>query len=203
MKIICIGRNYIDHINEMQSAKPKEPIFFLKPDTALLKDNSPLYYPRFTKNLHYELELVVKISKNGKTIQPQFAHKYYQEITLGIDFTARDLQEQCKVKGLPWEIAKSFDHSAAVGTFVSIHQLKDNKNIRFNLKKNQETVQEGSSNQMIFTIDEIIAYISQFMTLKTGDLIFTGTPAGVGPVNIGDRLIATLEDKELLNFEIK
>jgi 2-keto-4-pentenoate hydratase/2-oxohepta-3-ene-1,7-dioic acid hydratase in catechol pathway len=203
MKIICIGRNYAAHAKELKNEVPVAPVFFMKPDTALLKDNAPFYYPSFSNDIHYEVELVVKISKNGKTILPQFAHKYYEQITVGIDFTARDLQQQCKEKGLPWEIAKSFDHSAVLGRFVNIADLQNKTQISFGLNLNNATVQQGDAAQMIFSIDQIIAYVSQFVTLKTGDLIYTGTPAGVGPVKIGDRLQAKIENELLLDFEIK
>jgi len=203
MKIICIGRNYSEHAKELKNEVPTEPVFFLKPDTALMKENAPFYYPSFSNDIHYEVELVIKICKNGKTILPQFAHKYYDQITVGIDFTARDLQQQCKEKGLPWEKAKSFDNSAPIGTFVNIAELKNKDDIAFSLDINNQLVQQGLRSQMLFNIDQIIAYISGFITLKTGDLIFTGTPAGVGPVKIGDRLVAKLEEKVLLDFEIK
>jgi acylpyruvate hydrolase len=191
MKIICIGRNYAEHAKELKNEVPASPVFFMKPDTALLKDNAPFYYPTFSNEIHYEVELVIKISKNGKTIAPQFAHKYYEQITVGIDFTARDLQQQCKEKGLPWEKAKAFDNSAVIGRFIQIMGLKNKEHINFNLAINNNIVQQGISSQMIFNIDNIISYVSGFITLKTGDLIYTGTPAGVGPVKIGegDRLI--------------
>jgi 2-keto-4-pentenoate hydratase/2-oxohepta-3-ene-1,7-dioic acid hydratase in catechol pathway len=203
MKIICIGRNYSAHAQELKNEVPTEPVFFMKPDTALLKENAPFYYPSFSKDIHYEIELVVKISKNGKTILPQFAHKYYEQITVGIDFTARDLQQQCKEKGLPWEKAKSFDQSAVVGQFISINSLPHKDNVNFSLLLNNNLVQQGLSSQMLFSIDQIVAYISGFVTLKTGDLIYTGTPAGVGPIKIGDRLQAKIENDVLLDFEIK
>jgi acylpyruvate hydrolase len=203
MKIICIGRNYSEHAKELKNEVPTTPVFFMKPDTALLKDNAPFYYPTFSNEIHYEVELVIKISKNGKTIAPQFAHKYYEQITVGIDFTARDLQQQCKEKGLPWEKAKAFDNSAVIGQFIQISELKNKEQINFDLTLNENIVQQGISSQMIFNIDNIISYVSGFITLKTGDLIYTGTPAGVGPVKIGDRLIAKIEAEELLNFEIK
>jgi acylpyruvate hydrolase len=203
MKIICIGRNYSDHAKEMNAPTPSVPVFFMKPDVALLNKNAPFYYPDFTKDLHYECELVVRITKMGKNIAEQFAPKYYEEIGLGIDFTARDLQLKCKEEGLPWECAKSFDNSAPVSErFVSKKEL-DQDNISFRLLKNGQEVQKGNSAAMIFSIDRIISYVSQFVTLKTGDLIFTGTPAGVGPVSIGDRLEAYLNETKLLDFEIK
>jgi len=203
MKIICIGRNYSEHAKELKNEVPSAPVFFMKPDTALLKENAPFYYPTFSKEIHYELELVVKIAKNGKTILPQFAHKYYEQISVGIDFTARDLQQQCKEKGLPWEIAKAFDQSAAIGSFVPFSALKNTEEINFSLSINNKIVQQGVSNQMLFSIDQVISYVSNFITLKTGDLIYTGTPAGVGPVKIGDKLQGKIEEKVLLDFEIK
>src|ERR1035437_663520 len=203
MKIICIGRNYVEHAKEMNSAIPTEPIFFLKPDTALIKDNQPFYYPEFSKEIHHEVELVLKISKAGKNIQTQFANKYYDEIGIGIDFTARDLQEQCKKKGLPWEKAKAFDGAAPIGMFINKKQFKDEKNISFHLNINGNKVQKGKTKNLLFLFDTIVAYVSKFFTLKTGDLIYTGTPEGVGPVSIGDRLEAYIENEKLLEFEIK
>lgn len=203
MKIICIGRNYIEHAKEMNSAIPTEPIFFLKPDTALIKDNQPFYYPEFSKEIHHEVELVLKISKAGKNIQTQFANKYYDEIGIGIDFTARDLQEQCKKKGLPWEKAKAFDGAAPIGMFINKKQFTDEKNINFHLNINGNTVQKGNTKDLLFSFDIIVAYVSKFFTLKTGDLIYTGTPEGVGSVSIGDRLEAYIENQKLLDFEIK
>lgn len=203
MKIICIGRNYADHAKEMKAEVPKAPVFFMKPDTALLKDGADFYFPDFTKDLHYECELVVKIDKVGKNIAEKFAPKYYSKVTLGIDFTARDLQQQCKEKGLPWEIAKAFEHSAPLSNdWIDVKDL-DLNNTHFELKQNGKTVQKGHSADMIFTIDKIIAYVSQFMTLKTGDLIFTGTPAGVGPVHIDDKLEGFLEDRKMFEFSVK
>lgn len=203
MKIICIGRNYAEHAKEMNSSLPTKPIFFLKPDTALFKDNNPFYIPDFTSEMHYECELVVRINKVGKNIQEKFAQKYYDEIGLGLDFTARDLQQNCKEKGLPWEIAKGFDNSALISNkFIKIDHDKIN-DLNFKLDLNGQTVQEGNPNQMIFTIDQIIAYISQFITLKTGDLIFTGTPSGVGSISIGDELKGFIKGEEFFNLEIK
>ena len=203
MKIICIGRNFADHAKEMNSDLPSEPVFFMKPDIALLKNGADFYYPEFTKNLHYECELVVKISKVGKNISPKFASKYYSKVTLGIDFTARDLQQKCKEKGLPWEIAKSFEHSAPLSNeLIDVSEI-DLSNLEFQLKKNGEVVQTGNTANMIFSIDQIIVYISQFMTLKTGDLIFTGTPAGVGSVQIGDILEGSLNGKKMFEFKVK
>lgn len=203
MKIICIGRNYADHAKEMKADVPKEPVFFMKPDTALLKDGMDFYFPDFTKDLHYECELVVRIEKVGKNIAEKFASKYYSHVTLGIDFTARDLQQKCKEKGLPWEIAKSWEQSAPLSNeFINVSEL-DLTNIQFELKKNGEVVQVGHTSDMLFSIDKIIAYISRFMTLKTGDLIFTGTPAGVGPVQIGDMLEGFLNGKKMFEFNVK
>jgi acylpyruvate hydrolase len=201
MKIICIGRNYAEHALEMKAELPSEPVFFLKPDTALLKAGEDFYYPEFTKDLNYECELVFKIIKPGKHIEEKFAHKYYEAFTLGIDFTARDIQAKCKEKGLPWEKAKAFDNSAPVGEFKSLASVQNP--IHFELRLNGNTVQKGNSHQMIFNIDKIIAYVSQFITLKTGDLIFTGTPEGVGPVKIGDKLEAYTNGEKLLELLIK
>lgn len=203
MKIICIGRNYVEHAKELKNPLPKQPVFFLKPDTSLVIRNRPFFYPEFSKDIHYEVELVIKIDKNGKHIQEKFAHTYYSQIGLGIDFTARDIQQNCKEKGLPWEIAKGFDNSAPISKMIAMEELKDRKNIQFNLKLNGEVVQQGRSVDMIFSFDTIISYLSQFITLKMGDLIYTGTPAGVGPVNIGDHLEGYLEDKKMLDFRVK
>lgn len=204
MKIICIGKNYADHAKEMGGTAPEKPVFFLKPDTAILGKGQDFYLPDFTQNLHHEIELVVKIAKNGKYINPQFAHTYYNEITVGIDFTARDLQDEAKKKGLPWEIAKAFDNSAVVGhPFIPLSELKNPSEIAFHLCINNQKVQTGLSTQMIFNIEQVIAYVSQFITLKTGDLLFTGTPAGVGAVKKGDHLTGFLEDSKLLDFFIK
>lgn len=203
MKIICIGRNYAEHAKEMNAAVPAEPVFFLKPDTALIKDDQPFYYPDFSKEIHHEVELVLKINKPGKNIEQQFANKYYDEIGVGIDFTARDLQAQCKEKGLPWEKAKAFDGSAPIGKFINKSQFKDLNDINFELTVNGKSVQKGNTKDLLFKFDTIIAYVSKFFTLKTGDLIYTGTPEGVGPVMIGDKLEASIENEPLLNFEIK
>ncbi len=203
MKIICIGRNYAEHAKEMKSEVPTEPVFFMKPDTALLKDNEPFYFPDFTKDLHHEIEVVLKISKVGKHIAEEFAHKYYEKISLGIDFTARDLQAQCKAKGLPWEKAKSFDGSAPIGKFVKKTELGDLQNLNFELKINNESKQKGNTSDLLFSFDKVIAYVSQFVTLKVGDLIYTGTPEGVGPVKIGDQLQGSLNGTELFCFEVK
>jgi acylpyruvate hydrolase len=201
MKIICIGRNYADHAKEMKAALPTEPIYFLKPDTALLKDRN-FYYPSFTKDLHFECELVVRIEKVGKHISPEFAHKYYTHMTLGIDFTARDIQQQCKENGLPWERAKGFDHSAPLSnTWIEKSQI-NLETAEFKFFQNDILRQTGQPRDFIFGIDTIISYVSQYMTLKTGDLIFTGTPAGVGPIQIGDTLRAELNGQELLHLDI-
>ena len=203
MKIICIGRNYAEHAKEMNSAIPTNPIFFLKPDTALFKDKNPFYIPDFSSEMHYECELVVRINKVGKNIKEKFAHKYYNEIGLGLDFTARDLQQKCKEKGLPWEIAKAFDNSALISNdFITIEH-KNINDLNFELKLNDNIVQQGNPSQMIFTIDQIIAYISQFITLKKGDLIYTGTPSGVGPVSIGDQLKGSINGNVFFNLDIK
>lgn len=201
MKIICIGRNYAEHAKEMKADLPAEPVFFMKPDTALLKEPD-FYLPDFTKDLHHEIELVLKISKAGKHIEERFAHKYYDEIGLGIDFTARDIQAKCKEKGLPWEKAKAFDNSAPIGNFIRKEELKLN-NIGFELKINGETRQKGNSSDLIFSFDKVISYVSKFVTLKTGDLIYTGTPEGVGPVKIGDKLEGFLNEKKFLELYVK
>lgn len=204
MKIIAIGRNYVDHAKELNNAVPEKPVFFLKPETALLRNNRPFYYPEFSKDVHYEAEIVVRINKIGKYIEEQFAHRYYDEVGIGIDFTARDLQQEQKEKGLPWEVAKAFDSSAPVSRdFIKLDTTKGIQNLNFSLDINEKRVQTGNTKDMLFSVDQIIAYVSQFISLKMGDLIFTGTPAGVGPVKIGDKLVAAIEGKELLNFEIK
>ena len=203
MKIICIGRNYAAHIEELKNEKPGQPVVFLKPDTALIKGEAPFYYPDFSTNIHHEIELVLKISKEGKYIQPQFAHRYFEEIGLGIDFTARDLQDQCKAKGLPWEIAKAFNGSAPIGNFKSVSEFSDLKNIDFHLEINGEVKQKGNTSLMLFDFATIISYVSQFFTLKKGDLIYTGTPAGVGPVHTGDQLIGFIGNEKMLHVEVK
>ncbi len=203
MKIICIGRNYVEHAKELNNPVPKKPVFFMKPDTALLQKNNPFFYPEFSKDVHYETELVLKISRNGKHIEERFAHKYYEEIGIGIDFTARDIQAECKKKGLPWEIAKAFDQSAPLGNFLPKTKFPDLRNIHFSLKINEAVKQEGTSADMIFSFDQIIAYVSQFITLREGDLLFTGTPEGVGPTSINDHFEAFIEDKKLLEFNVK
>ncbi len=203
MKIVCIGMNYMDHIREMNNPVPEVPVFFFKPDSSIIKNNKPFFYPDFTKDLQYELEVILKINRLGRSISEKFAHRYFDEIGLGIDFTARDLQRQCKDKGLPWEIAKAFDGSAPISEFVSKEKFPDLKNLKFRLEKNDEVVQRGSTSDLIFNFDRIISYVSKFVTLRTGDLIFTGTPVGVGPVKIGDRLKGYLEDDLMLDFNIK
>jgi acylpyruvate hydrolase len=203
MKIICIGRNYAEHAKEMKSEVPKEPVFFLKPDTALIIRNQPFFLPDFSKEIHHEVELVVKISKAGKHIEERFAHKYYEEIGIGIDFTARDIQQQCKEKGLPWEKAKGFDGSAPLGRFLNKKDLLVPGGIDFHLDINGKTVQKGNSLDLIFSFERIISYISGFITLKKGDLLFTGTPEGVGPVHTNDRLEAYIGSEKLLAFNVK
>ncbi len=199
MKIICIGRNYVEHAKELNNPVPTKPMFFVKPDTALLRTHI-FYIPPFSNNIHYELELVVKIKKVGKSISKRFAHKYYDEISLGLDLTARDLQEECKEKGMPWEIAKGFDCSAPIGKW---YQKKDLKSLDFYLLKNGEKVQEGNPSQMVFDIDRIIEYVSKFMTLKKGDLIFTGTPSGVGKMEVNDVFEAYLDGKKTMELRVK
>jgi 2-keto-4-pentenoate hydratase/2-oxohepta-3-ene-1,7-dioic acid hydratase in catechol pathway len=203
MKIICIGRNYAEHAKELNNDVPEEPVIFMKPKSALLLADKPLYYPEFTDDLHYECEVVVKICKNGKFIQEKFARKYYSEITVGLDFTARDLQQKQKSKGLPWEIAKAFDGSAAVGQWLPITPEMNLGDLHFELKLNDETVQSGHTQDMIFNINKIIEYVSGFFTLNIGDLIFTGTPAGVGPLNVYDKLEGYLENEKLLEVKIR
>lgn len=200
MKIICVGRNYSDHINELNNEKPQNPVLFMKPDTALMNTEMPFPIPEFSDNVQYEAEIVVKINKTGKHIQPEFAHKYYDKIALGIDFTARDTQKYLKEKGLPWEKAKAFDNSAVVSDFFPKENY-DLQNLSFTLQCNQQVVQSGNTKDMLWKTDELIAYISTYFTLKTGDMIFTGTPAGVGKINSGDKLEGFLEDKKV--FDIK
>ena len=203
MKIICIGRNYTDHIAELENEKPENPVVFLKPDTAILLKGQPFFIPEFSQDVHHEVEVLVRINRIGKHIQPKFASKYYDEISLGIDFTARDLQAQLKAKGLPWEKAKGFDGAAVVGKWIAKQELPPVNKLNFALSKNNETVQESNTALMLWKIDELIAYISQFFTLKIGDIIFTGTPAGVGPVAINDVLVGKLEGRELFNIKVK
>jgi acylpyruvate hydrolase len=203
MKIIAIGRNYADHITELNNERPTEPVIFTKPDTALLTGNDDFYYPAFSKDIHYEVEIVVKINNLGKNIDVAFAHKYYNEIGIGIDFTARDIQNILKEKGLPWEKAKAFNGSAPVSGFIGKQHFANLQNLNFSLAKNGQTVQEGNTSLMLWNIDEIIAHVSQYFTLKVGDLIFTGTPKGVGPVQIGDLLEASIEGEKMLTVAIK
>ena len=203
MKIICIGRNYFKHIQELENDVPLKPLFFLKPETAIQPKGHPFFIPDFSNEIHYEVELVIKIKKTGKHIEKKFAHKYFEEIGLGIDFTARDIQENCKEKGLPWEIAKGFDGSAQISNKFIKKDSFLNKNISFCLKKNNEIVQIGNSKEMIFSFEEIISYVSKFFTLKIGDLIYTGTPSGVGKVEKGDILNGFIEKEKILNVIVK
>lgn len=203
MNIYAIGRNYVAHIEELKNEKPDEPVIFTKPDTALLKNDAPFFYPEFTKDVHHEVELVLRISKNGKKIQEKFAHKYFDAIGIGIDFTARDLQSAAKAKGLPWAIAKGFDGSAPVSHFAEKEKFGNLNDINFSLKVDEEVKQKGNTSLMLFSFDYIISYLSQFFTLRKGDLIFTGTPKGVGPVHIGSKLAAYIEEEIYLNCEIK
>ncbi|MFV0269932.1 MAG: fumarylacetoacetate hydrolase family protein [Draconibacterium sp.] len=204
MKIICIGRNYVAHAAELGNEVPEEPVFFMKPDSALLRNNDPFYIPGWTKEVHHEIELVIKINRIGKNIEQRFADRYYDEIGLGIDFTARDVQAQLKAKGLPWEKAKAFDQSAVISsTFFPKSIFPDLESMYFKLDINGTTAQEGDSGLMIFGFDEIISHVSKYVTLKIGDLIYTGTPANVGPVQIGDHLEGYLEGKKLLDFKVK
>lgn len=203
MKIICVGRNYADHVKELGNEIPEEPVIFMKPKSALLQSHTPFYYPEFSNELHYECELVLRVCKNGKYIQERHASNYYNGITVGIDFTARDIQNELKAKGLPWEKAKAFDNSAAVGKFVDTTPALNRKNINFSLLKNKEEVQKGNSGQMIFSFDALIANISNYFSLNIGDLIFTGTPAGVGECVVGDILEAFFEKDNLLTVEVK
>lgn len=203
MKIICVGRNYVAHIEELENERPESPVLFLKPDTAVLPPKQAFYIPDFTKDLHYEVEVLVKINRVGKHIDAKFAHKYYNEIGLGIDFTARDIQQKMKEKGLPWEKAKAFDNSAVVGEFVNKENFLSMDEIPFSLQKNGETVQEGNTSHMLWKIDELIAYISTYFSLKTGDIIFTGTPAGVGQVVDGDKLEGFINDRSMFTVDIR
>jgi 2-keto-4-pentenoate hydratase/2-oxohepta-3-ene-1,7-dioic acid hydratase in catechol pathway len=203
MKIFCVGRNYAEHAKELKNEVPSAPVIFMKPHTALLTDNQDFYYPNFTKDLHYECEIVLRICKNGRSVSEKFARSYYNAVTVGIDFTARDLQQHQKEKGLPWEIAKAFDNSAVIGQWKNITDEEKNHPLLFSLKKNNEVVQEGNTENLLFSFEKVIAYVSQFFTLNMGDLIFTGTPQGVGPVAIGDQLSASLFDDQLMNVAIK
>jgi len=203
MKIICIGRNYAEHARELNNPLPESPVFFMKPDSALLINNNPFFLPSFSNQIHYEAEIVLKISRLGKNIAKKFAHRYYNSISVGIDFTARDLQDKCKKAGHPWEIAKAFDQSAVVNRFMAIDSIPDRNAINFRLDINGNTVQDGNTKDLIFSFDDVISYVSTFITLKTGDLIFTGTPAGVGPVKKDDHLVASLEGQVVLDFYIR
>ncbi len=203
MKIICIGRNYADHARELKNPLPSKPVFFMKPDSSLLTRNKPFFLPDFSNEIHYEAEIVLKINRLGKNIQKQFAGRYFNVIGIGIDFTARDLQEECKKAGHPWEIAKAFDQSAVVNEFIPIDTVPDRNAISFQLDINGNTVQRGNTKDLLFTFGDLISYVSTFITLKTGDLIFTGTPAGVGPVKTGDHLVASVEGQILLDFFVR
>lgn len=203
MKIICIGRNYADHISELNNERPTEPVIFMKPDSSILPNKNPFVIPAFSNDIHHEVEILVKICKVGKHIDAKFAHKYYEEIGLGIDFTARDVQNKLKEKGLPWEKAKAFDHSAVIGKFVSKNDFTSLDNINFELKSNGTTVQEGNTSLMLWKIDELIAYVSQYFTLKIGDVIFTGTPKGVAKVAEGDVLEGFIEGKSMFKIQIR
>ncbi len=203
MKIICIGRNYTNHIEELKNERPTEPVVFMKPDSAVLLKQHPFVIPEFSEDVHHEVEIIVKINKVGKYIETKFAHKYYDEISVGIDFTARDLQAKLKAKGLPWEKAKAFDGSAVIGEFLPKSQFSSLENITFELKKNNETAQIGNSSLMLWKIDELISYVSQFFTLKIGDIIFTGTPEGVAAVKPDDVLEGFLEGQQLFRIQVK
>lgn len=203
MKVIAIGRNYVDHAKELNNPIPQQPVVFMKPDTALLKDNKDFYYPEFSNDIHYEAEIVLRICKEGKHVSQKFANTYFDAIGLGIDFTARDIQQKHKEKGLPWELAKSFDGSAVISPLIPKEEIDDLKNLDFSLLKNKETVQQGNTKDMIFSYDDLIVYISKFITLRKGDLIYTGTPAGVGPVVIGDTLVGFIAEKQMFSCTIK
>jgi 2-keto-4-pentenoate hydratase/2-oxohepta-3-ene-1,7-dioic acid hydratase in catechol pathway len=205
MKIIAVGMNYMAHCQELHANEklPEEPVLFMKPDSALLKDSKPFFIPDFSKQIHYETELVVRICRLGKNIAPRFAHRYYDAVTVGIDFTARDLQNKLRSEGKPWEISKGFDNSAAIGDFVPVSRFKDVQNLNFHLTIDGNKVQEGNTGDMLFKIDDLIAYISQFYTLKIGDLLYTGTPVGVGPVSINQHLEGYLEGEKLLDFYVR
>ena len=203
MKIICIGRNFLGHIKELNNKKNSSPVVFLKPETSIIKKNQPFFIPDFSHEIHHEVELIVKINRLGKSILPEFSHKYYDEISLGIDFTARDLQNDLKLNSLPWEKSKSFDGSALIGKWINKNKFSGVNDLNFHLMKNDKIVQKGNSSEMIWNIDELISEISKFFTLKIGDVIFTGTPKGVGKVNVNDHLSGYLEDEELFNVKIK
>lgn len=208
MKIIAIGRNYAEHIKELNNERPDEPVIFTKPETAILKNGEAFYHPDFSQDIHHEVEILLKINKMGKNIEEKFAHKYYDEIGIGIDFTARDLQSKLKAKGLPWDLAKGFNGSAPVSEFVSKSKFPDLKNLNFHLDVTDahgetQTRQQGNTSMMLFSFDYIISFVSRYFTLKSGDIIFTGTPSGVGPVKIGDKLTAFIENEKMLEFEVK
>jgi 2-keto-4-pentenoate hydratase/2-oxohepta-3-ene-1,7-dioic acid hydratase in catechol pathway len=203
MKLICIGRNYSEHIKELENEKPTDPVIFLKPDTAILVKKQPFFIPDFSNDVHHEVEILVKINKVGKYIDKKFAHKYYDEIGLGIDFTARDLQSKLKEKGLPWEKAKAFDGAAVIGNWINVSDIQDVNNINFSLQKNDEIVQKGNTSHMLWKIDEIIEYVSKYFTLKIGDIIFTGTPAGVGKVITNDKLKGFIENTQMFSITVK
>ncbi|WP_411274074.1 fumarylacetoacetate hydrolase family protein [Daejeonella sp.] len=203
MKIIAIGRNYAEHAKELNNPVPTVPVIFMKPDTAVLRDNKPFYHPEFSTDIHHEIELVLKISKEGKHVAEKFASNYFEEIALGVDFTARDIQQKHKEKGLPWELAKAFDNSAPLSKFVPKSTFKDLTNLNFKLDINGNMVQKGNTNDLLFSFEKIIAFVSQYITLKKGDLIFTGTPQGVGKVNIGDHLAGYLEEDKMLDFYVR
>ncbi|WP_266366720.1 fumarylacetoacetate hydrolase family protein [Tellurirhabdus rosea] len=203
MKIIAVGRNYAEHIKELNNEQPDDPVIFTKPETAVLRDNEPFYYPDFSQDIHHEVEILVRISKVGKNIDEKFAHKYYDEIGIGIDFTARDIQSKLKAKGLPWDLAKGFNGSAPISKFVPKSEFPDLQNLNFRLDVNGETRQQGNTELMLFKIDYLIAFVSRYITLQQGDILFTGTPKGVGPVKVGDTLTAYLEDRKMLDFAVK
>jgi len=203
MKIICVGRNYADHIRELENQRPENPVLFLKPDSSLILKNRPFFIPEFSDEIHYETELIIKISRIGKHIQTKFSHKYYNFIGLGIDFTARDLQSQLKKNGLPWEKSKAFDGSCFVSDWIDLSEIEDINNISFSLELNKNVVQNSNTSLMLWKVDELISYISKYFTLKIGDIIFTGTPSGVGKVSVGDELVGYLEEKKLFNLKVK
>ena len=203
MKIIAVGRNYVEHIQELNNEQPDDPVIFLKPETAIIHRNAPFFYPDFSTDVHHEVEVLVKINRVGKNIEERFAHKYYDEVGLGIDFTARDLQGKLKAKGLPWELAKAFNGSAPVSEFIPKSEFADLQNLNFALTVNGETRQQGNTSLMLFKLDYLISFVSRFFLLQKGDIIFTGTPKGVGPVHIGDQLVGTLEGREMLNFGVR
>jgi len=203
MKIICVGRNYVDHIHELNNEQPDDPVIFLKPETAIPLKNEPFFYPDFSQDVHHEVEVLVKINRVGKNIEEKFAHKYYDEIGIGLDFTARDVQSKLKAKGLPWELAKAFNGSAPMSGFVSKSEFADLQNLNFRLEVNGETRQQGNTSLMLFKIDYLISFVSRYFMLQQGDVIFTGTPKGVGPVQVGDTLTAYLEDRKMLEIAVK